>query len=351
MNVKYANFVRTTLTGAVATGDLTIVVASASGLPAIVPPEFYRLVLTRMSDLTREIVKVTAVSGTTLTVTRAQESTTALAFDAADRVENWITAGTLDDLAQEFNDISDNASLIANEALGIASAANTLAADAKQTANGIASTAQAAVSTAQSALDIVNALVVQISGAGVATGSVQMFPVETVPVGYLECAGQLITTGKTLYPNLYTFLKDGTPACIYGETTTGFYLPDMRGLVPRGWDHGKLLDPDKYTRTSRLTAGTGTATDGDRVGTKQMDALQVHAHITPINWVGFNDDGTGGPPDALDITDRYINDPDRRHGKKLYGSGDPYGTNARVSFGANGETRMKNINVMFCIKT
>ena len=53
-----------------------------------------------------------------------------------------------------------------------------------------------------------------------------MWPTSTVPAGWLEANGQS-TTG---YPNL---------VAIYGSN-----LPDMRGVFPRGWDHGRGLDPN-----------------------------------------------------------------------------------------------------------
>ena len=63
MSIKYSNFVRKTLTATVATGDLTIEVSSATGLPAITASDWFRIVVTRMSDLAKEIMKVTYPAG------------------------------------------------------------------------------------------------------------------------------------------------------------------------------------------------------------------------------------------------------------------------------------------------
>lgn len=101
-NVKMANFIATTLAEdvAIAEGDIDIV--SATGLPTITGDEYFYLTFIRASDNAKEIVKVTAVSGTTLTCTRAQESTTALELLTGDVVELNVTVGLLEDMRDEI---------------------------------------------------------------------------------------------------------------------------------------------------------------------------------------------------------------------------------------------------------
>lgn len=98
---KLANYVRTVITTAtVAAGDVSVDVASTADYPALGVGDYFYLVFVRLSDNLKEIVKVTAYSGTTLTIVRAQEGTTALAFAAGDRAELWLTAaGITDNLA------------------------------------------------------------------------------------------------------------------------------------------------------------------------------------------------------------------------------------------------------------
>ena len=62
--------------------------------------------------------------------------------------------------------------------------------------------------------------------AGVPTGCGVWWPTSTVPTGWLEANGQS-TTGYTALTAIY-----------------GANLPDMRGVFPRGWDHGRGLDPN-----------------------------------------------------------------------------------------------------------
>ena len=102
-NVKFDNYIRTTLPSGATAAATSIVVASTSGFPTLTDSDdYYYLVLHRLSDNAKEIVKVTAVSGTTLTVTRGQDGTDALLLVANDRCEHWVVAKTLDDLRDEL---------------------------------------------------------------------------------------------------------------------------------------------------------------------------------------------------------------------------------------------------------
>jgi hypothetical protein len=82
---NFANGYTTVLQGAITAGATSLVVASASGAPSVP----FKL------SIDAEIVKVTAVAGTTYTVTRAQEGTTAAAHADGATVENLITAEPL----------------------------------------------------------------------------------------------------------------------------------------------------------------------------------------------------------------------------------------------------------------
>lgn len=86
-------------------------------------------------------------------------------------------------------------------------------------------------------------------------GTVQPFLGLTPPLGYLVCQGQLIS--KIEYPELYRICGStfGT------ETSTHFYLPDLRGKTIAGYDSsnssmnsiGKLLGDVSHKHLSPLT--------------------------------------------------------------------------------------------------
>lgn len=93
----FANNINTTLATAISPSSTSITLASAANLPASIPAGEY-LVLTLNDAATLqnfEIVYATAVSGATLTVLRAQESTTALSWLVGDKVYSPPTAGQM----------------------------------------------------------------------------------------------------------------------------------------------------------------------------------------------------------------------------------------------------------------
>lgn len=95
--IKVANYCSTTLAANVGAADLSMLVSTDPGFPSLGAGDWFYLVIVRNSDAAKEIVKVTAGT-TTLTVERAQESTTALDFLVGDVVQLWVTAQTLNDL-------------------------------------------------------------------------------------------------------------------------------------------------------------------------------------------------------------------------------------------------------------
>lgn len=130
--VIYANDIKTVISdsGGISAVATSLTVADASEFPAISGGNYLYLTMIRASDLAIERVKATAISGSTVTITRAQEGTTALAFAQNDRVLGAVTKGLLDDIKAEMSaSISTNA-VVAAEASNAAAAAVATAADA-----------------------------------------------------------------------------------------------------------------------------------------------------------------------------------------------------------------------------
>lgn len=91
MTQLFANNATTTLAANLASGSTSVSVASSSGFPAPSSPDYFYSTLIRASDNAIEIVKITAVSGTTWTIVRAQDGTTALNFVTGDKIELRMT--------------------------------------------------------------------------------------------------------------------------------------------------------------------------------------------------------------------------------------------------------------------
>lgn len=111
----------------------------------------------------------------------------------------------------------------------------------------------------------------RVVGGLAAVGDIKMLSTGTVPSGWLECNGAAVS--RTTYAALFAVIGETWGE---GDNATTFNLPDLRGRVPRGWDHGASRDPDKASRTASATGGA----TGDNVGSVQDDAMKAHRHFS-----------------------------------------------------------------------
>jgi hypothetical protein len=97
---RFANFARTTLTAAAPAGTLvpTLTVGSTAAFPAISGKEVFTLVLTDAGETAFEICMCFAKTATTFTVERGLEGTTVRSWPVGTKVENRLTAATLNAL-------------------------------------------------------------------------------------------------------------------------------------------------------------------------------------------------------------------------------------------------------------
>lgn len=105
MDLLFANGVRSRLNGAVLDSDLTIDINDASDFPVPSEPTYIKAKITKFLTGQYEIVHITAISTNTLTISRAQEGTTALDFDNGDDIELVDTAGMLDLLQASYRPV------------------------------------------------------------------------------------------------------------------------------------------------------------------------------------------------------------------------------------------------------
>lgn len=105
MGVLFKNNASSTLDTAISASDLGLAVAYGDGtlFPTVGASEYYYMTI-EATDGTYEVVKVTARSGDSMTIVRAQEGTTALAFTAGARCEIRMTnQGIVDKVADASN--------------------------------------------------------------------------------------------------------------------------------------------------------------------------------------------------------------------------------------------------------
>ena len=109
MAVKFANLASTTLSSAITNSATSIAVADASLFPTLGSGDYFYATIGEGSG--SEIVKVTAISSNTLTVTRAQDGTTASAFSSGETIALRVVAAALDDIASQAQSAADTESV------------------------------------------------------------------------------------------------------------------------------------------------------------------------------------------------------------------------------------------------
>ena len=109
--------------GGFAQSATTLPLTDASAFPDP-GSDWYYVTLADPAETEWEIVRVTAKSGNNLTVVRAQESTSDIAWDAGDTVEARLTAGSLSNFngatLSEYKEATDAATLTTNTTLDFA---------------------------------------------------------------------------------------------------------------------------------------------------------------------------------------------------------------------------------------
>lgn len=104
MSVLLSNNAVSKLASPLTAGATTLLLTAGSGslFPAPAGGNWFPITVMSVTTGAMEIMRCTARSGDTLTVTRAQEGTTAKAFSAGDRVELRLTVGALNSKLADF---------------------------------------------------------------------------------------------------------------------------------------------------------------------------------------------------------------------------------------------------------
>ena len=172
-------------------------------------------------------------------------------------------------------------------------------------------------------------LVAAVQQSLVPAGAVQAFAMNSAPTGWLAANGSaVLRSGSSGYPALFAAIGTTYGA---GNGSTTFNLPDLRGEFVRGIDGGRGVD------TGRV------------FGSAQLDQMQ---RIT--GSVGVRAGNTGGSPLGAFVTSSTSGA--RPDGTLSGGAFNPMrfdsgnSPNARVSATTDGETRSRNVAMLYCIK-
>lgn len=105
MPQKFLNNYRTTVAAQLLVAGNSLVVADATALGVVTPTDFVKLTLVKRSgneETAWEIVRVTARSGNTLTITRGEEGTTPLQWEVGELVSARVTRDAMAAVTSPF---------------------------------------------------------------------------------------------------------------------------------------------------------------------------------------------------------------------------------------------------------
>lgn len=105
-------------------------------------------------------------------------------------------------------------------------------------------------------------------------GTIIAYAGDTAPSGWILCNGQTIS--RSTYSTLYSVVGNRFG---YGNNSSTFHVPDLRGRFLRGRAAGSSLDPDRNSRSAMNSGGSG----GDAVGSVQGHQFASHKHSVPTD--------------------------------------------------------------------
>ena len=147
-------------------------------------------------------------------------------------------------------------------------------------------------------------------------GAVQNFAMPSAPTGWLKANGAALS--RTVYANLFSAIGTSFGA---GDGSTTFNLPDLRGEFIRGWDDARGVDGGRGF-ASNQAARTGSA------GLEDFMEIRIPYAYGNLNMNVFAPKGGVHPN---------------------YG-GSTGGYRAALTATNIGETRPRNVALLYCIK-
>lgn len=303
MPAKFTNNATATLAASLSTSSTSITVTTGQGalFPTLGTDEYFYGTLTNSSN-NIEIVKITARSSDTLTAIRAQEGTTALTWNAADKIELRITSAVLTNFVQQ-----DSPTFTAAMTYGGVTLANSvtgtgnmvLSASPALTGTPTAPTAAAGTSTTQLATTAFASAAFQgaypvgsiYMNASVATNPATLFGFGTwvafgagrVPVGFDSGNALFSTAGNTGGAADAIVVSHTHTATVTDPTHTHLWGVPPTPPAPQGGGSYNAFSSGGSSGFSTSAASTGISVANSTTGSSGTNA-NYQPYITVYMW-------------------------------------------------------------------
>jgi microcystin-dependent protein len=199
----------------------------------------------------------------------------------------------------------------------------------------------------------------------VPAGAVSAFAMSTPPAGWLECDGSAVS--RATYSALFTAISTTFGV---GDGSTTFNLPDLRGEFVRGWANARAVDTGRafgstqaemigpHNHTASSASSSSSSTSGSFSGTTASGGAHSHA-MNPSVLIGSETSGTAGVPNNTAIASpgtTLVTDTASAHTHTVSGSisastSTTTTTTTTVNNNSGTENRVRNVALMYCIKT
>ena len=313
MPIKLANNSSGTLATAINASDTGIALTTGDGVdfPTLGSGDYFYATITSTQG-TQEIVKVTARSGDSLTVVRAQEGTTAAGFAVGSRFELRVTAQSVEDLVDDYDDAlrADFAAATGAAGIGYKAGNNAIARPVQNRLRDrvcildyIPESEHAAIKNGTSTYDCYPAIT-----AALADHTYQSTP----SAFYIGCKEIFFPHGQY---RISTAINLKQEVILTGEGgfvgTIFLFDPDIDGIIVNNsdtYDRGEV--PLGYQGFKTVIQGIRLASNGGTTG--RGISLRARAHLKDLHISSFPEEGvwavatTGGSPSTVGNTNCFI---------------------------------------------
>jgi len=303
MAVKFSNLASSTLSSGINDSVTTVPVASASSFPSLSGSDYFYLSLGIGAG--SEVVKVTGVSGTNLTVVRGQDGTTAAAWTSGTTIALRVVAAALDDISSLASTAADTESV-------------SISGDTMTGALKLPNGSEGAPSYAFSGQASSGMYLLGTSQLGLSVSSSRKFRLLTTRAYFdnlssgVYVGGPLEASGTLTVPTMKTTASGQH----YLLNTTGAgqnaYITYQDNSANK-WEHGKNTLDKFFVYSYALGDTVLTLQNDGKVGIRQTtptEALHIKTRGAPasIRLEQFDTSGAPGNNDVIGSIDWSIND-------------------------------------------